>query len=171
MLFNNLIPRRFNSSFIQALKITPPSTYSLAFTKPAVNRLSALATTGDALRIKVSSGGCHGYQYDLELVKLDEQLQKLKSGAEGMIFFELPFEKPTEEELQSVLAAQPSAKITPLNTQNKGDPQVLVSIDDLSLELLDKTTLDFHKQLIGSQFKIVGGNMKSSCGCGSSFDI
>lgn len=167
MLFKNLIPRRSNSSFIQPLKITPPSTYSLTFTKPAVNRLSALATTGDSLKIKVSSGGCHGYQYDLELIKSVEQLKQLKAKEDGMIFFELPYIKPTEEELKSVLAAQPMNK----PSESIQNPQVIVSIDDLSLELLDKTSLDFHKQLIGSQFKIVGGNMKSSCGCGSSFDI
>ena len=47
-----------------------------------------------------------------------------------------------------------------------------VVMDLPSLELLKGSTVDFTRELIGSQFKIVGNpRAKSSCGCGTSFDI
>lgn len=46
-----------------------------------------------------------------------------------------------------------------------------VVMDSASLELLKGSTIDFS-ELIGSQFKIVGNpRAKSSCGCGTSFDV
>ncbi|OBA19414.1 hypothetical protein HANVADRAFT_13729, partial [Hanseniaspora valbyensis NRRL Y-1626] len=91
-----------------------------------------------SLSIKVTSGGCHGYQYDLTFIKKtspDSTSEKLS----------------TEKDLK--------------------EKDVSVVIDSDSLALLNGTTLDFQRELIGSSFKIVGGNMKSSCGCGSSFDL
>jgi iron-sulfur cluster assembly 2 len=47
-----------------------------------------------------------------------------------------------------------------------------VVMDSASLELLRGSTIDFTTELIGSQFKIVGNpRAKSSCGCGTSFDV
>lgn len=47
-----------------------------------------------------------------------------------------------------------------------------VVMDEASLELLKGSTIDYTTELIGSQFKIVGNpRAKSSCGCGTSFDI
>jgi len=47
-----------------------------------------------------------------------------------------------------------------------------VVMDQASLELLKGSTVDYTTELIGSQFKIVGNpRAKSSCGCGTSFDI
>ena len=47
-----------------------------------------------------------------------------------------------------------------------------VVMDSASLELLKGSTVDFTTELIGSQFKIVGNpRAKSSCGCGTSFDV
>lgn len=45
-------------------------------------------------------------------------------------------------------------------------------IDELSLEILQDSKLDYTKELIGSQFKIVDSPYtSSSCGCGGSFDF
>ena len=52
----------------------------------------------------------------------------------------------------------------------KGRAEVVMDLP--SLELLKGSTVDFTRELIGSQFKIVGNpRAKSSCGCGTSFDI
>lgn len=52
----------------------------------------------------------------------------------------------------------------------KGKAEVVMDLP--SLELLKGSTVDFTTELIGSQFKIVGNpRAKSSCGCGTSFDI
>ena len=182
MYWRNFVFKRYNSQLLQPLKVSPSSVHSISFTKPAIKRLSALAQMGDSLKIKVSSGGCHGYQYDLHLIKLSEQLKTMKTpeiDEEKLIFFELPFIKPSLEDLHSLTKSFNDVKVSieknavpdPKLVENAAVPEVIVSIDDLSLELLDKTSLDFKQELIGSQFKIIGGNMKSSWGCGSSFDI
>ena len=47
-----------------------------------------------------------------------------------------------------------------------------VIMDKPSLSLLKGSKIDFTKELIGSQFKVVGNPAaSSSCGCGTSFDI
>ena len=92
------------------------------------------------LRVTVTSGGCHGFQY---LMSLE------------------PAEKVDAEE-DTVFAAEEST----------GAGKAEVVMDSASLELLKGSTIDFTTELIGSQFKIVGNpRAKSSCGCGTSFDI
>ncbi|OQO07931.1 hypothetical protein B0A48_06723 [Cryoendolithus antarcticus] len=47
-----------------------------------------------------------------------------------------------------------------------------VVMDEPSLELLKGSSIDYTMELIGSQFKVTGiPGAKSSCGCGTSFDI
>lgn len=47
-----------------------------------------------------------------------------------------------------------------------------VVMDEPSLELLNGSSVDYTMELIGSQFKVTGiPGAKSSCGCGTSFDI
>ena len=46
-----------------------------------------------------------------------------------------------------------------------------VVMDEPSLELLKGSTVDYTKELIGSQFTVVNPMASSSCGCGTSFDI
>ena len=92
------------------------------------------------LRVTVTSGGCHGFQY---LMSLE------------------PAEKVDAEE-DTIFAAEEGA----------GAGKAEVVMDSASLELLKGSTIDFTTELIGSQFKIVGNpRAKSSCGCGTSFDI
>jgi len=44
-------------------------------------------------------------------------------------------------------------------------------IDDISMEYLQDSTLDFQSSLGGSMMKVINPNASSSCGCGISFDI
>ncbi len=48
---------------------------------------------------------------------------------------------------------------------------VSVVIDEVSLELLAGSTIDFVEDLIGASFQIKNPQASSSCGCGSSFAI
>ncbi len=43
--------------------------------------------------------------------------------------------------------------------------------DDISLPLLEGSTLDYVTNLMGEDFKITNPNAKSGCGCGTSFSI
>ena len=46
-----------------------------------------------------------------------------------------------------------------------------VVIDEVSLELLEGSEVDFVEDLMGAYFQINNPNATSSCGCGSSFSI
>ena len=62
------------------------------------------------------------------------------------------------------------------NTKENKDLEILqndvkVLVDDVSLNLIKGSTLDYVKELIGSSFKIKNPQATSSCGCGTSFSI
>ncbi len=46
-----------------------------------------------------------------------------------------------------------------------------VVIDEVSLELLKGSEIDFVEDLMGAYFQVNNPNASSSCGCGSSFSI
>ena len=109
-----------------------------------------------ALRIRVESGGCHGFQYLMSLITMPTGEERDAStstiiGEDDSIFQYVPDE------------TNPAAP--PPNS-----PKII--LDEPSLELLTGSKVDFTQELIGSQFKIVDNPYaSSSCGCGTSFDI
>jgi len=46
-----------------------------------------------------------------------------------------------------------------------------VVIDEMSLEFLEGSEIDYANELIGSAFKINNPNATANCGCGTSFSI
>lgn len=46
-----------------------------------------------------------------------------------------------------------------------------VLIDNMSLEFLSGSEIDYAKELIGSAFKIRNPNAVAACGCGTSFSV
>jgi iron-sulfur cluster insertion protein len=46
-----------------------------------------------------------------------------------------------------------------------------IVVDDVSLDLLKGSEVDFVEDLIGSYFAIKNPNASSTCGCGSSFSV
>jgi iron-sulfur cluster insertion protein len=48
---------------------------------------------------------------------------------------------------------------------------VTVVVDEVSLELLKGSTIDFVEDLVGSAFAVKNPNAASTCGCGSSFSL
>ncbi len=48
---------------------------------------------------------------------------------------------------------------------------VKVVIDDMSLDLLNGSEIDFVEDLAGASFQIRNPNATSSCGCGTSFSV
>jgi iron-sulfur cluster insertion protein len=48
---------------------------------------------------------------------------------------------------------------------------ITVVVDDVSLDLLSGSELDFVEDLIGASFQVKNPNATSSCGCGASFSI
>ena len=119
----------------------------IIITPRAAHRLRAIAETDGnsnlALRVSVESGGCHGFQYLMSLVNVEDV-----DGDEDTVF---------EDEDGAT---------------NDGDYKAKVVMDEPSLELLNGSSIDYTMELIGSQFKVTGiSGATSSCGCGTSFDI
>lgn len=115
-------------------------------TPRAAHRLQTIAKTDNnpdlALRVSVESGGCHGFQYLMSLTNTSEAD---------------PEEDTVFENEESVGGDSYKAKVV---------------MDEPSLELLKGSSVDYTMELIGSQFKVTGiPGAKSSCGCGTSFDI
>ena len=181
------------------------------------------------LRVTVTSGGCHGFQYlmslgsakDLnaeedtvfEAAPAADEMSAQASGAppppvEGQPTPEdtliasggqaaqetqkpAPSSQGDEEELSQEDALVASGGTAaeenvekdsapssiggtgaPAQQSSAGSGRARVVLDEPSLELLKGSTVDFTMELIGSQFKIVGNpRAKSSCGCGTSFDV
>ena len=48
---------------------------------------------------------------------------------------------------------------------------IKVVTDDASLDLLDKSEIDFVDELMGAYFQVNNPNATSQCGCGTSFSI
>lgn len=64
-----------------------------------------------------------------------------------------------------------------LDDERRGDDRVFerdgagVLIDEVSLELLKGSQLDYVEDLIGSYFAVKNPKASSTCGCGSSFSL
>ncbi|AET38953.1 Isa2p Ecym_3470 [Eremothecium cymbalariae DBVPG len=127
----------------------------ISITESASRRLGQIyKDSKEVLRVSVESGGCHGFQYNLKLEKKDDTVSHTKRSDKDNCVDEFDeFESPKD-----VVYVLP---------HNGGE----VVIDQESLKILNNTTLTYSTELIGSTFKIVGGNMASSCGCGSSFTV
>ncbi len=55
--------------------------------------------------------------------------------------------------------------------KNSGNTQVRIVVDSMSMQYLQGATIDFKEDLNGSQFVISNPNAKTTCGCGSSFEV
>lgn len=44
-------------------------------------------------------------------------------------------------------------------------------VDSMSMQYLQGATIDYVKNLMGSQFTVINPNAKNTCGCGSSFTV
>jgi iron-sulfur cluster assembly accessory protein len=121
----------------------------VAITPRAARRLALLMRADGApalaLRVAVSSGGCHGFQYGVSV----DSTARLDADEDTLFVYGRPRGEASLGE---------------------GLPKVVM--DRASLELLDGSSVDYTTELIGSQFKIVDNpRAVSSCGCGTSFDV
>ena len=48
---------------------------------------------------------------------------------------------------------------------------VTVLVDEMSLEFMKGSEIDFADELIGAAFRVVNPNATASCGCGTSFSV
>lgn len=108
--------------------------------------------TDDArfLRLAIDSGGCHGYLYKFSFEPMDS------------------FDK--EEDLMMRETDPPGAGERAAGAAAHPAPQVVV--DKTSLEKLQSAVLDYHSELKGSAFVVVGNELvDQSCACALSFSL
>ncbi|EJS41346.1 isa2p [Saccharomyces arboricola H-6] len=126
---------------------------NLSISERASKRLAEIYhDSKENLRISVESGGCHGFQYNLTLEPASKSDGKPNDNDQEFL------DDPGDDDTKDIVYVLP---------EDKGR----VIIDNKSLDILNNTTLTYTNELIGSSFKIINGKLKSSCGCGSSFDI
>lgn len=123
---------------------------AIAITMRASRKLTGIAEQDHnphtALKINVESGGCHGFQYNLVLSDLEQEIAAAK--AEGREDELLVFQRQQQGEVAYVI------------------------MDESSLQILQDSKIDYTKELIGSSFKVVDSPYTSTaCGCGASFDF
>lgn len=117
----------------------------LKLTTKAVDKvMELLAQQGDllnieGLRIGVTGGGCSGFQYNMGFAK---------KGSIGL--------------LDKVFVVEGSGI-----TGKKSELKVIA--DQASLLYLENCEIDYVEALEGAGFKFNNPNVKSTCGCGSSF--
>ena len=123
-----------------------------------------------ALRVRVESGGCHGFQYLLSTINLPAHLSQDTSTS-------TPEQKPADAETKPTSVGLPSEEDAKFDAEEDtifvadDGSGAKVVLDAPSLELLKGSKIDFTVQLIGAQFQVVNPHATSSCGCGTSFDL
>ncbi|GET92637.1 hypothetical protein, conserved [Leishmania tarentolae] len=101
------------------------------------------------LRLAIDSGGCHGYIYKFSF-ETNEEFNR----EEDVAIAEVDAVLPSDEEFTG---AQPSPRVV---------------VDTLSASKLENATLDYHSELKGSAFVVVGNELvDESCACAMSFSI
>ncbi|KAL1952804.1 hypothetical protein VTO42DRAFT_4231 [Malbranchea cinnamomea] len=142
-----LNPRVDENGNPMTIKISPRAAKRLReITSPSSSEPSLSKESYDHLRVSVTSGGCHGFQY---IMSLDPSS---KIDPEEDTVFEADLEGADEQ------------------ATNGGTAKVVM--DSASLEILRDSTIDYTVELIGSQFKVVDNpRATSNCGCGTSFDV
>lgn len=148
---------------------------NLNLTSSAIDKLESIRKAEKnprvALRITVESGGCHGYQYKMDLDDIsDAAVDYYKSGRPLLpVDSEAPGEVGEEEEEEIDRLVGLPAQI---QSSNKDTLPYLI-MDTLSLKLTKGSTIDYATELIGSSFRIDNNPQAkgAGCGCGVSWEL
>lgn len=149
--------------------INQPLGSEILISERAFKRLADIyRESQEVLKVAVESGGCHGFQYNMTLIpnaQVEKEIIELEKGKESAV----PVHESAKEEDSDDFDEEFEDNKDVIFVLPEDGGKVVV--DENSLKILNKTTLTYSTELIGSTFKIAGGKMKSSCGCGSSFDV
>ena len=123
------------------------STQTLQFTDSAANKVAQLIKEENNaklnLRVFVTGGGCAGFQYGFtfdEAVAADDVIvEKQVKEGEGD------------------------------GGESGGTTTVKLLVDPMSFQYLKEAEIDYKRDLQGEHFVIRNPNVKTTCGCGSSF--
>ncbi|AAZ11218.1 Iron-sulfur assembly protein 2 [Trypanosoma equiperdum] len=119
------------------------------------------------LRLMIESGGCHGYAYKF----LFEENSELVADEDVVVaesdVVQLP--QPKSQELRTVAEGEGEGDVG--ESKAKGPPPRLV-VDKHSVAKLLSAVVDFHSELKGSAFVVIGNELvDKSCACAMSFSM
>lgn len=122
-----------------------------------VNQREGFPNAKRILRLAIESGGCHGYLYKFSFDS-EDNLNSLED-----IRISAPLSSSVSE---GSFCATSKSSLEDLNDS----PQLV--IDKHTLEKLQNATIDFHSELKGSAFVVVGNELvDQSCACAMSFSV
>lgn len=101
------------------------------------------APENSLLRVKVTGGGCSGFSYAMDFVLTNQVHDVFKTDQDPI------------GDMDRLI-------------KTKG---VSLIVDEMSLMYINGTTIDYKEQLSGGGFSFENPNVKSTCGCGSSFSV
>ncbi|KEG05430.1 hypothetical protein DQ04_22061000, partial [Trypanosoma grayi] len=106
------------------------------------------------LRLAIDSGGCHGYVYKFSLEANDSLVPE-----EDVVISERDVSEADSVNNNS-------------STNNRAEPAPRVVVDKHSASKLLSAVIDFHSELKGSAFVVVGNELvDESCACAMSFSV
>ena len=129
---------------------------ALVFTKSAAAKVWELIQEEEnvnlKLRVYVTGGGCSGFQYGFtfdETVNDDDTVVTRMISEDDI--------KEDEEEGEG--------------ENGSGSHTVQLIVDPMSFQYLEGAEIDYKEDIEGAQFIIRNPNAKTTCGCGSSFNL
>lgn len=121
------------------------------------NDEEGFANNARFLRLAIDSGGCHGYLYKFSFDPMDT----LDAEEDVLI---------KETDVLATPPAPSSSTASATTGLDAAPPQVV--IDRISIGKLEEAVLDYHSELKGSAFVVVGNSLvDQSCACALSFSM
>ena len=149
----------------QAIQESLQDNNSIRVTPSAINQILHLAQKKQPanpdsiyLRVYVDAGGCSGFQYKFELENIDDPETGIDTNEDVVI--------------NASIKESNSSSDQEKNLVNHDVVSSKVVIDEVSLNYIKGSTVDYVREMIRSSFAIVGNpQSESACGCGSSFAV
>jgi Fe-S cluster assembly iron-binding protein IscA len=137
-----------------------------------VNRLEGLTCSDRFLRLSIESGGCQGFSYKFDFdTEVSDAKGRAKTRAAGGEVEEAEEDDVADIRFYPPVVTSDSASVSAAQEeQEKNVPFVVV--DTETLKKLQGATLDYHSELKGSAFVVIGNELVDhSCACAMSFAI
>lgn len=137
-----------------------------------VNRLEGLSCSDRFLRLSIESGGCQGFSYKFDFdTEVNDAKGIEKSRAAGKDVDDAEEDDVADIRFYPTISTSDEEAIAAAKEEaEKNVPFVVV--DTETLKKLERATLDYHSELKGSAFVVIGNELVDhSCACAMSFAI
>ena len=137
-----------------------------------VNRLEGLSCSDRFLRLSIESGGCQGFSYKFDFdTEVNDAKGIEKARAAGKEVDDAEEDDVADIRFYPTVSASDEEAVAAAKEEaEKNVPFVVV--DTETLKKLQSATLDYHSELKGSAFVVIGNELVDhSCACAMSFAI